>query len=101
MAFKLYSVSFDDFAVKIRLAKGAANRLARDRADHEKRNERELVGHFEDNKNRSDWRAHHGSQACAHSSHSESDPIIDLQVKHRSTKVRESETDCGAKEKGR
>jgi hypothetical protein len=61
VAFKLYSVSFDDFAVKIRAAKGAADRLARDGADHEKRNERELVGHFEDNKNRSDWRSHHGS----------------------------------------
>jgi hypothetical protein len=50
-----------NFAVKIRVAKGADNRLARDRADDEKRNERELVGHLEDNKNRSDWRPHHGS----------------------------------------
>jgi hypothetical protein len=49
VAFKLYSVSFDDFAVKIRVAKGAADRLARDRADHKKRNERELVGFSQKN----------------------------------------------------
>jgi hypothetical protein len=33
VALKLYSISLDDFAVKIRVAKGATNRLARDRAD--------------------------------------------------------------------
>ena len=100
MALKLYSISLDDFAVKICVANGAANRLARDRADHEERNKRELVGHLEHNKNRSNWRPHHGSQTCTHSSHGESDPIVRLQVQHESTKVSEGETDCGAKEKG-
>ena len=97
MALKLYSISFNDFAVEISVAKGAANRLARDRADHEERDERELVGHFEHNKNRSNWRPHHGSQTCTHSSHGESDPIVRLQVQHESTKVSEDKTDCGAK----
>src|SRR5271166_1638070 len=101
VALKLYSISFNDFAVKIIVAKGAANRLARDRTDHEERNERELMGHFEHNKNRSNWRPHHGSQTCTHSSHGESDPIVHLQMQHESTKVSEGETDCVPKEKGR
>src|SRR5208283_372862 len=90
---------FNDFAVKISVAKGAANRLTRDRADHEKRDERELVGHLEYNKNRSNWCPHHGSQACTHSNYCESNPIVHLQVQHESTKVSEDKTDCGAKEK--
>jgi hypothetical protein len=51
VALELYFISFNDFAVKIGVAEGAANRLARDRADHQERNKRKLMGHFEHNKN--------------------------------------------------
>ena len=87
MALKLYSISLKDFAVKISVAKRPAHRLARDGADHEERHERELVRHFEHNKDRSNWRPHHGSQTCTHSSHCESNPIVRFQVQNESTKV--------------
>lgn len=32
---QFYSISFKDFAVKISVAEGTANRLARDRANHQ------------------------------------------------------------------
>ena len=39
MALKLYSISLKDIAVEISVAKGPADRLARDGADHEERHE--------------------------------------------------------------
>src|SRR5215831_15105506 len=38
MAFKLYSITLNDFTIKIGAATGAADCLAGDRADHEQRN---------------------------------------------------------------
>src|ERR1700744_2946456 len=98
MALKLYSISLKDFAVKISVAKRPAHRLARDGADHEERHERELVRHFEHNKDRSNWRTHHGSQTCTHSTHCERYPIVRLQVQNESTKVCKGEADCRTKE---
>src|SRR6516162_48203 len=99
MALELYAISFNDVAIKISLAKGAANRLARDCANHKKGNKRELVGHLKHNKNGRNWRPHHSSQACTHSGYGKSDPITRLKVEHESTQVSENDTDGGTKEK--
>ena len=99
MTLELYAISFNNIAIEISVAKGAAHRLARDCADHEKGNKRELVGHLKDNENGSDWCPHHSSQACTHSGYGKSDPIIRLEVEHESTQVSESETGRGTKEK--
>src|SRR6516225_1348298 len=99
MALQLYSISLNDFAIKISVAQGTANRLARDCTDHEERNKRELVGHLKHNKNGSNWCPHHSSQACTHSGYGKSDPIIRLEVEHESAEVSESETGRGPKEK--
>src|SRR6516225_7051040 len=101
MALQLYSIPLNDFAIKISVAQGTANRLARDCTDHEERNKRELVCHLKHNKNGSNWCPHHSSQARTHSGYSKSDPITRLQVERQSTQVSESETDRGTKEKRR
>ena len=101
MTLELYAIPLNDFAIKISVAKGAAHRLARDCADHEKGNKSELVGHLKHDENGSNWCPHHSSQACTHSGYGKSDPIIWLEVGHESTQVSESETGRGTKEKCR
>jgi hypothetical protein len=54
--FRSYAVPLNDFAIKISTAKCATYRLARDCADHEDWNKRELVGHLKHNKNGSKWK---------------------------------------------
>src|SRR6516164_636880 len=101
MALELYAISFNDVAIEISVAKGAANRLARDCANHEEWNKRELMGHLKHNKNGRNWRPHHSSQACTHSGYGKSNPITRLKVEHESTQVSENETDGCTKEKRR
>src|ERR1700751_4428371 len=101
MALELYAISFNDVAIEISVAKGAANRLARDCANHEEGNKRELMGHLKHNKNGRNWRPHHSSQACTHAGYGKSDPITRLKVEHESTQLIENETDGGPKEKCR
>ena len=99
MALQLYSIPLNDFAIKISVAQGTANRLARDCTNHEERNKRELVGHLKHNKNGSNWCPYHSSQASTHASYGKSDAITQLQVEHESTYLSESETGRGTKEK--
>src|SRR5215469_930925 len=75
VALEFYPILFNYIVIKVGAAKGAANRLADDSADHEERNKRELVGHLKNNQNGSNRCPDHSPKTRAHSCYGKSNPV--------------------------
>lgn len=84
IAFELYAILFNYAVIEVGAAKGAANRLTGDGADHEEWDKRELMGHLKHDQNGSNRRPDHRPEARTHSCDGKSDPVTRLNVEHKS-----------------
>src|ERR1700751_6126391 len=97
MPFELDAVSFDYLTVKVRGAKQVADGLARDRADHQQRNEVKLMSHLKHNQDRRNRRTNDRAETCAHSCNGQRQLIALSEMKYRCANRAENKSGCRAK----
>jgi len=99
--FELIAVLFQQGVVEIFAGHAAGDGLADERADHQNRHERELMGHLEHDEDAGDRRANDRAQAGAHAHDREGERIFGGHGHEQSAHARQQQTAHAAEEKRR